>query len=111
MYSSNSIRPCSSRQMLHGHLKLRVIEAKDLPDMEGRLSKLFNKKDVTDPFVDITLGSAKLAKTKMILNSLCPVWDETFRIELCHFVSYFLGDNRHLDDYHPDENSVGFGFN
>ena len=85
MYSSNSIRPCSSRQMLHGHLKLRVIEARDLPDMEGRLSKLFNKKDVTDPFVDITLGSAKLAKTKMILNSLCPVWDETFRIELCHF--------------------------
>ena len=71
--------------LLHGHLKLVVIEAKDLPDMEGFLSKLVNKKDVTDPFVEIKLGSAKLAKTKMILNSLSPVWNECFRIELCHF--------------------------
>ena len=71
--------------MIHGHLKLKVIEARDLPDMEGFLSKMVNKKDVTDPFVEIKLGSAKLAKTKMILNSLCPVWNESFRIELCHF--------------------------
>ena len=70
---------------LHGHLKLVVIEAKDLPDMEGFLSKMVNKKDVTDPFVEIKLGSAKLAKTKMVLNSLDPVWNESFRIEVCHF--------------------------
>ena len=48
-------------QILHGHLKLEVRAAKNLPDMEGFLSKMVNKKDVTDPFVDIKLGTAKLA--------------------------------------------------
>ena len=72
-------------QILHGYLKIEVRAAKNLPDMEGFLSKLVDKKDVTDPFVDIKLGSAKLGKTSMVLNSLSPVWDETFRIEVCHF--------------------------
>ena len=71
--------------MLHGHLIVKVFEAKDLPNMEGFLSTLVNKQDVTDPFVEIKLESAKLAKTRMILNSLNPVWNENFRIELCHF--------------------------
>ncbi len=48
---------------LHGHLLLEVREARNLPDMEGWVSKLVDKKDVTDPFVDVKLGRAKLAKT------------------------------------------------
>ncbi len=38
---------------LHGLLLIDVVAAKDLPDMESWLAKLVDKKDVTDPFVDI----------------------------------------------------------
>ncbi len=44
-----------------------------------------DKKDVTDPFVDVRLGKAKLAKTSVILNSLDPQWHEDYRLEVCHF--------------------------
>ena len=44
-----------------------------------------NNLDVTDPFVDVVLGNAKLAKTSVILNDLNPVWNESFCIELCHW--------------------------
>ena len=41
--------------------------------------------DVTDPFVDVTLENAKLAKTSVVLNDLNPRWNECFRVELCHW--------------------------
>ena len=86
MYSrAKSIEKSKAPPMLHGHLIVKVHEAKDLPNMEGFLSTLISKNDVTDPFVDIILGSAKIGKTRMIANSLNPVWNETFKIELCHF--------------------------
>ncbi len=49
---------------LHGHLDLEIRAARNLPDMEGWVSKLYDSKDVTDPFVDVKLGKAKLAKTR-----------------------------------------------
>ena len=100
MYSSATSRGTS---MLHGHLILKVIEAKDLPNMEGFLSTLVNKNDVTDPFVEIKLGSAKLGKTRMILNSLNPVWNENFRIELCHVgdvLRFEVNDRDHVGAEH-----------
>ncbi len=40
--------------------------------MEGWLSKVVDKGDVTDPYVDVRLGNAKIAKTRfdvvMIMN-------------------------------------------
>ena len=39
--------------------------------------------DVTDPFVDVRLGNARIAKTSVIDNDLNPVWNEKFRIEVC----------------------------
>ncbi len=49
---------------LHGHLNMEVRSARDLPDMEGWISKLVDKKDVTDAFVDVKLGNARLVKTR-----------------------------------------------
>lgn len=37
----------------------------------------YDKKDVTDPFVDVKLGKARIAKTAVIDNDLNPKWNET----------------------------------
>lgn len=84
--------------MLHGHLLIEIRAAQNLPDMEGWVSKLVDKKDVTDPFVDVRLGKAKLAKTSVVLNSLNPEWNESYRIETCHFgdeLSFEVRDKDH----------------
>ena len=40
------------------------------------------QKDVTDAFVDVRIGNAKLVKTSVIDNSLNPVWEEDYRVEV-----------------------------
>ena len=87
----------SGTTLLHGHLLLEVIEAKKLPDMESWLAKLVDKKDVTDPFVDVRLGKAKLAKTSIIDNDLNPKWNESYRIEVCHFADHLVFEVRDKD--------------
>ena len=66
--------------------------------MENWYSKIYDKKDVTDPFVDVKLGKARyissvvfamlnydispltrIAKTAVIFNDLSPKWNETFK--------------------------------
>ena len=49
---------------------------------------VFNKGDVTDPYVDVRLGKAKLVKTTVILNDLNPKWNESYRTEVCHFADH-----------------------
>jgi hypothetical protein len=44
---------------LHGTLLMSIFAAKDLPDMESWIAKIYDKGDVTDPFVDVTLGKKK----------------------------------------------------
>ena len=56
----------SGRTFLHGYLVIHVKEAKDIPDMENWYSKLYDKKDVTDPFVDVKLGKARYICPPMI---------------------------------------------
>ena len=54
--------------------------------------------DVTDPFVDVRLENAKLAKTSVILNDLNPRWNESFSVELCHWganLSFEVRDKDH----------------
>ena len=63
----------------------------------GWLSKLVDKKDVTDPFVDVRLGKAKLAKTSVVNNDLNPTWDESYRIEVCHFADALTFEIRDKD--------------
>ena len=62
--------------------------------MESWLAKIVDNKDVSDPFVDVRLGKAKLAKTSIILNDLNPIWDEEYRIEVCHFADELVFEVR-----------------
>ena len=91
--------------MIHGRLIVKVHEAKDLPNTEGFFSTLVNKNDVTDPFVEIILGSAKIGKTRMIANTLNPVWNESFRIELCHFGDFLTFEVKDKD--HVGAKTIG----
>ena len=70
---------------------------RNIPDMENWYSKLYDKKDVTDPFVDVKLGKARIAKTAVIDNSLNPVWNEAFKIEVCHKADSLIFDVRDKD--------------
>ena len=70
-----------SEVFLHGHLFLKIIAARDLPDMESWIAKLYDKKDVTDPYVDVHLDG-RIAKTAILLNTLDPVWNESYRLEV-----------------------------
>ncbi len=56
-----------------------------------------DKKDTSDPFVDVKLGKARLVKTSVILNDLNPVWNETYRIEVCHFADHLIFEVRDKD--------------
>ena len=44
---------------LHGQFLLCIFSAKNLPDMDSWIAKLYDKNDVTDPFVDVWLGNAR----------------------------------------------------
>ena len=82
---------------IHGNLIIDIISARELPDMESWIAKLVDRKDVSDPLVDVKLGTAKLAKTSVISNDLNPVWNETFRVEVCHEGKYLLFEVRDKD--------------
>ena len=69
---------------LHGTLEIEVRAAKKLPNMEGFHSKLVDKKDVTDPFVDVQLDKVRIIKTSVINNDLNPEWDEHYSVVICH---------------------------
>ena len=74
--------------LLHGHLELEIKKARCLPNMETWISGLINKGDVTDAFVEVKLGKAKLLRTNTIDNELHPVWNESYKIDVCHFAEY-----------------------
>ena len=57
----------------------KFVFPRNIPDMENWYSKIYDKKDVTDPFVDVKLGQARIAKTSIIYNDLNPEWNEVFR--------------------------------
>ncbi len=61
------------KPLLHGRLDVEIRSAEGLPDMEGWLSKVVDKGDVTDPYVDVRLGNAKIAKTRFdVVTSMFP---------------------------------------
>lgn len=55
-HGSSGASVYSGQTFLHGHLIIEIRAASNLPDMEGWVAKLVDKKDVTDPFVDVILG-------------------------------------------------------
>ena len=74
---------------MNGAMIILCLTARDLPDMESWVAKLVDPKDVTDAYVDVELGKAKIAKTSVINNDLNPVWNETFRYTLI-VISLFI---------------------
>eukprot|EP00092_Neocalanus_flemingeri_P027266 GFUD01029568.1.p1 GENE.GFUD01029568.1~~GFUD01029568.1.p1 ORF type:complete len:832 (-),score=202.16 GFUD01029568.1:287-2782(-) len=105
-YSPHSNVVGSGQTFLHGYLIIHIREAKNIPDMENWYSKIYDKKDVTDPFVDVKLGKARIAKTAVIDNDLNPTWNETFRIEVCHKADTLVFDVRDKDHAYTEEIGV-----
>jgi len=101
-YSSGAVGS-SNETFLHGYLIIKVQAARNIPDMENWYSKLYDKKDVTDPFVDVKLGKARIAKTAVIDNDLNPEWNETFRVEVCHKADFLIFDVRDKDHAMTEE--------
>ena len=89
-----------------GRLVCVILEAKDLPDTDTFFGAC--KKDVTDPYVvgEIERQVAnpfRLFKTKVIDNSLTPVWNETFTI-IVHIVHH---KSEHITIRVKDKDMVG----
>ena len=69
------------------------------------ISKLVNSKDVSDPFVNVKLGKARIAKSAIIDNSLNPKWNESFKVDVCHRASNVIFDVRDKD--HVNTEAIG----
>jgi len=102
-YNPQLQRVGEGETFLHGYLTIHVEAARDIPNMESWISGLYDKKDVTDPFVDVRLGNARIAKTSVIDNDLNPVWNEKFRIEVCHRADILEFDVRDKDHAMTEE--------
>ena len=72
--------------LLHGLLKVNVIEAKDLPDTDNAFFNI-SRGDLTDPYVEVKIANCSLLKTSVKKNCLNPVWNEEFSIPVCHYCS------------------------
>ena len=60
---------------------------------------MYDKEDVTDAYVDIRLEKGHLARTHVIKDSLNPIFNEEFRLKVCHFaneLSFDIKDEDHL---------------
>ena len=78
---------------------------REIPDLDMWISKLVNSKDVSDPFVNVKLGKARIAKSAIIDNSLNPKWNESFKVEVCHRASNVIFDVRDKD--HVNTEAIG----
>ncbi|CAN0847876.1 Phospholipase D delta [Linum grandiflorum] len=103
---------------LHGDLHLKIVEARQLPNMDllsERVRRCFTVLDTcrkpfsgrrkngrkaniitSDPYVTVCLAGARVARTRVIPNSSNPVWNENFRIPLAHpvtHIEFFVKDN------------------
>ena len=63
----------------------------------GWVSKLVDKGDVTDSYVDVHLGKARLVRTRVIDNDLNPKFNEDYRVEVCHFANELTFDIKDKD--------------
>eukprot|EP00116_Pleurobrachia_bachei_P000573 sb/3460835/ len=74
-----------------GDLTVTIKGASNLPNADGRNLKLKfdslfsnkeKKKDLSDPYVSISIDRHKILQTKVIKDDLNPVWNETFETEV-----------------------------
>ena len=59
-------------------LEVQIIAGRDLVAMDANLFGA----DSSDPYAEITLGGEVLARTHVVVHSLSPTWDASFRLEL-----------------------------
>merc|ERR1719339_699707 len=89
-----------------GELEIEVLEARKLPDTDTFfLSKLVNRKDVTDPYVSGYLDTTKVFMTSIKDNSLNPRWNEKFHVTVCHQASQLRLDVADKD--HARSEAIG----
>ena len=69
----------------------------NVAEFSGWVSKLMDKGDVTDSYVDVHLGKARLARTRVIDNDLNPKFNENYRVEVCHFANELTFDIKDKD--------------
>lgn len=81
--------------LLHGHLDIWVKEARNLPNMDlfhktltgllGGLSIMGSSKRLTsDPYVNVSVAGAILARTFVMRNNDNPVWMQHFFVPIAH---------------------------
>ncbi|XP_057525514.1 phospholipase D beta 1-like isoform X1 [Amaranthus tricolor] len=81
--------------LLHGHLDILVKEAKNLPNMDmfhktlndlfGGLSiKGMSKRLTSDPYVNVSIAGAIIARTFVLSNDENPVWMQHFFVPVAH---------------------------
>ena len=81
--------------LLHGHLDILVKEAKNLPNMDmfhktltdlfGGLSiKGMSKRLTSDPYVNVSVAGAIIARTFVLRNDEHPVWMQHFSVPVAH---------------------------
>ncbi|KAJ9540895.1 hypothetical protein OSB04_027401 [Centaurea solstitialis] len=99
---------------LHGDLYLKIIEARNLPNMDvvtGHILRCVNfdncpedkpppgadglklrpggrKIIASDPYVKVSVPQAAVARTRVLKNSRNPWWDERFKIPLAHKLAH-----------------------
>jgi Ca2+-dependent lipid-binding protein len=61
----------------------------DLPDTDNACFNV-SRRDTTDPYVELSIGSTSLLKTTVERNSLHPYWNEKFLVFVCHNAAHIL---------------------
>ncbi len=49
-------------------MDVEIRSARDLPNMDKWMSKIHARNDVTDAYVDVRLGNARIAKTRLFYH-------------------------------------------
>lgn len=68
------------RYILHGYLRIRIVRAVNLRNRDcGSCCH-----NLSDPYVTVHAGAARLVKTGVVMDELDPVWDEEFVAPVAH---------------------------
>jgi phospholipase D1/2 len=105
------LQPPPPPQFLHGLLHIKVIRATGVLNKDGParflpkslshpLSKVWA--DVSDPFVVVYAPPVRLCKTSIKSNTLSPVWNEDFYVQICSHTTGILFKVKDFDEIGSD---------
>jgi phospholipase D1/2 len=108
---SASFRYSQPHTLLHGTLEVYIDKAVRLPNMDVFSQKISdfasglavfqksksksklnspNVRITSDPYVTVVLQDARVARTRVISNSVNPEWREHFSVPVAHYVTYMV---------------------